>query len=264
MNDLFSFSRFGLLFRKTILERPAQLLGLLGLTLAITLLTYVTIKWMLGIGKAQVTAFTVGFIAGGSFMASSVYGYFSSNAGGTSFLMLPASHLEKWLSGVIITGILFTALFLGFFRLLDLFFVNSYHQSLDPESPAYQSLYQAIDVLNYNSITCRILFVMFANICGAMLVGSLYFNKVSFIKVALIICALVAAVFFTNWFFVSLFFKQVDMAVPFKTVFLKVGNDVGLLDLPPLTDKIIFYIMAFIFPAALWLTAYIRLTEKEI
>lgn len=264
MNDHFNLSRFGWLFKKSILERPAQMLGLLGLTLAITLLTYAIVQSMVGIGKAQVPAFTIGLIGGGSFMASAVYGYFSSNASGSSFLMLPASHLEKWLCGVLITGVLFILFYLGFYRLLDTFFVNHYHNSLDPKSPSYQAMYQAVEVFNFDSITCRSVFVMFVNIAGTMLVGSLYFNKVSFIKVALINCTLIIGLYFINLMFASLFFDHIDLAVPFKTLFLKVGDDVGLLDLPASVDKVIFIIMTFVFPAALWITAYVRLAEKEM
>lgn len=264
MNDHFNLTRFGWVFKKSILERPVQMLGLLCLTLTITILTYSILQSNVGIAKAQGVAFTIGLIGGGSFMASAVYGYFSSNASGSSFLMLPASHLEKWLCGVLITGVLFTLVYLGFYRLLDMFFVNHYHNSLDPNSPSYKKMYQSIELLNFDSSFCRITFVMFANIAGAMLVGSLYFNKVSFIKVALIICMLLITIYFVNMIIASMFFDNIDMAIPFKTLFLKVGNEVGVLGLPASVDKVVFIIMSFVFPATLWGTAYLRIVEKEM
>lgn len=264
MNDHFNLTRFGWVFRKSILERPVQMLGLLCLTLTITILTYSILQSNIGIVKAQGTAFAIGLIGGGSYMATTVFGYFFSNASGSSFLMLPASNLEKWLCGVLVTGLLFTLVYLGFYRILDMYFVNHFRNSLDPTSPSYRNMYQSVELLNFDSSFCRITFVIFANIAGAMLVGSLYFNKVSFIKVALIICILLITIYYVNMMIASMFFDNIDMAIPYKTLFLKVGNEVGVLSLPASVDKAVFIIMSSAFPAILWGLAYLRIVEKEI
>ena len=70
---------------------------------------YAFAKFTGGFEVAQNAAFLMGLIGGGCFLASFVYSHFSSNASGSSYLTLPASHFEKWLCGVIITGVLYVA-----------------------------------------------------------------------------------------------------------------------------------------------------------
>jgi hypothetical protein len=263
MNDTFNIKRFGWVLRKSILERPAQMLGLMVVTLVITLITYAIVQNMAGIAKAQVCAFVFGLLIGGSFISSLVLGYFSSNSSGTSFLMLPASHLEKWLSAVLVAGVLYVCIYLGFYRLIDILFVNSYHHKLDPNSPNYQTLYHAVEVFTFNNQISSQIFMMFANLSGAMILGSLYFNRVSYIKVALVICSVVLGTYFLNLLIANVFFDHIDLAIPFRSLFLKVGSEIGIVDLPQPLNELLSILIRYVIPAILWITAYIRLDEKE-
>ncbi|MCW3106769.1 MAG: hypothetical protein JWQ09_1275, partial [Segetibacter sp.] len=119
MNDTFNIKRFGWLFKKTLFERPAHLLGLICLTLVITLLFYAIFRYWATWDVGQNGSFIIGFIGGGTFLASFVFNYFTSNASGSSYLTLPASHFEKWLCAVLITGVIFTFTFLVFYRIID-------------------------------------------------------------------------------------------------------------------------------------------------
>jgi hypothetical protein len=145
MNDIFSFRRFAFLFKKTLLERPVQLLGLCALTLAISFLLYAITKGMLGFEEAQNLSFIVGLIGCGTFMASFVFNYFSANASGSSYLTLPASSLEKWICGVLIACLIFPTLFVVFFHFMDHAFVASYRESLDAKGPFYKQLYERLN-----------------------------------------------------------------------------------------------------------------------
>src|ERR1700712_1526783 len=105
MNDIFEIKRFGLLFKKTILERYTQLLGLTVLALAATLIIYSVILYITGgmnWNFAQNLSFVYGMIGGGCFLASVIFGYFATNASGAAYLTLPVSAFEKWLCGMII------------------------------------------------------------------------------------------------------------------------------------------------------------------
>ncbi|WP_316635955.1 hypothetical protein [uncultured Flavobacterium sp.] len=264
MNDVFDIKRFTWLLKKSVLEQPAMLIGLLAVTITITLLTYAIVQSMIGIGKAQLSAFILGFLVGGSFMASSVFGYFSSKSNGVSYLLLPASHLEKWLCGIIISGVLFVIIYLGFYRLIDVFFVNSYRNNLDHNAINYQILYNSVEIFSFNNSISRLVFATFFNISGAMLLGSLYFNKVSYIKVSLLICILIIGTYFLNLFFASFFFEHIDLAVPFRNIFLKVDKEIGIIDMPSAPANAASFAIAYLIPAALWVLAYLRLKEKEV
>ena len=105
MNDVLNLSRFGWLIRKIFLERTASVLGSMLLCFVVTFVLYGMIMLLQGIREAQNDAFLLGLTFGGALMASVVFSYFNNNATGVSFLTLPASVLEKWLSGITIIGL---------------------------------------------------------------------------------------------------------------------------------------------------------------
>ena len=259
MNDTFNFKRFGWLFKKTLLERPVQMFGLIGLTLVVSLLLYAICKNLIGFEEGQNVSFIIGLVGGGSFLASFVFNYFSSNASGSSYLTLPASHFEKWLCGVIITGIIFTFLFLVFYRIMDSTFVLLYHNSLDPKNPYYKEMYESVHTFPLDGFVAGKCYIMFLNFTGLMLIGSLYFNKAVFIKVALIVCALNIGGHFLNYFMAKTVFAEVDRALPYYCVFIPVGKDFGKVLLPGYASVAVDICFLYIIPAILWLATYIRL-----
>ncbi|HEV7620836.1 MAG TPA: hypothetical protein VGO09_03835, partial [Flavisolibacter sp.] len=144
MNDTFNLQRFGLLLKKTLLERPVQMFGFTALLLALVLILYFVSKSLIGYNAAQNLSFIWGLAGGGCFLASFVFSYFASNAIGSSYLTLPASHLEKWLCGILIAGVLYPIIFMLFYRLIDIFFVGIFHNNLDPADPFYKQKYESV------------------------------------------------------------------------------------------------------------------------
>src|SRR2546430_5190710 len=144
MNNTFNIKRFGWLFKKTLLEKPVQTFGFTGLLLALALILYLVAKSLSGFIAAQNLTFIWGLTGGSFFLASFVFGYFSSNASGSSYLTLPSSHFEKSLCGVLIAGVLYPLIFLIFYRVIDSSFVAMYHNSLDPSSPFYKQQYESV------------------------------------------------------------------------------------------------------------------------
>jgi len=263
MNNTFNIKRFGWFFKKTILERPVQLMGFVVLILALDLIVYAFTKFVSGFEAAQNASFLLGLIGGGCLLASFVYGHFSSNASGSSFLTLPVSQLEKWLCGVMITGILYVAVFLLFFRAMDLIFISIYHNGLDPKRPFYKEMYDAVQPFPLGGFVANKTYMMFLNFAGGMLVGSLYFNKAPFIKVALVACGICFGAFFLNLFIANVFFKNVDNAFPYYLVWIIVGKERGRLELPPSLLNTVGILFQYIIPFMLWTLAFLRLREKE-
>jgi len=263
MNDTFNINRFGLLLKKTLMERPSQLIGLAGLSFALSFLVYGLAIMLSGYEDAQNASFVVGLVGGGCFLASFVYGHFISNASGCSWLTLPASTFEKWLTGVVITGICYLGLFLLFFRIMDASFVAVYHRNLDPASPFYKDRYDMVNIFPYNGFVAVKSGMLFLNFAGIMLVGSLYFNKATFIKVALITCGICMGLFMLNILIAHLFIKNVQTAFPYAMVWIWVGQERAQLMLPQNTLDIINIFFQYILPVTLWGLAFLRLKEKE-
>ena len=263
MNNTFNLRRFGLLFKKTLLERPVQMFGFTSLLLALSLIAYTVAKAIMGFSPAQNLTFMWGLAGGSFFLASFVFNYFSSNAIGSSYLTLPASHFEKWLCGILIAGVLYPLIFLLFYRLMDASFVSLFHKSLDPSAPFYKQQYDSVNVFPFNGIIAWKVYPMFLFLLGSMLIGSLYFNKVNFIKVSLVLCVLFIGAFGLNWIIAKIFFGAINDAWPFSHVAIPVGKEEGSIELPERISTIFGNTLNYILPAILVVTSFIRLREKE-
>ena len=265
MNDILNLNRFCLLLKKTILERPVQIAGLMGFILCFTFVLYAASVYALDYNAAQNLSFVWGLIGGGTVLSSFVFGYFNTNAGGSAYLTLPASALEKWLCGILIAGFFFLIIFLGFFRLVDYSFVTAYHNGLDKNNPLYQRLYDQVYLYSFTTRgVVEKAIITWVNFAGAMLVGSLYFNRVAIVKVALIVCGMLGAVYGLNLLVANALFSNVDMAFPYNNVLIKVKSEVGVIALPHTAALVVDAFINYILPITLWLTAFIRLKEKEI
>lgn len=263
MNNTFNAKRFGLLFKKTLLEKPMQIFGFTGLIFLLILIVYYIMKTFVGFQAAQNLSFLWGFVGGDFILAAFVFNYFGSNASGASYLTLPVSNFEKWLGGVLIAGILYPLAFLLFYRIMDAGFVAAYHHSLDPNGPFYKIRYASVYILGFTGRLPRQCYPMFLIFSGMMLIGSLYFNKVALVKVALFICIIFFTIYGLNYLFAVLLFNNIDDAFPFQHVAILVGKEVGTVELPENVYDPIWYFINFGLPVILWGVALIRLREKE-
>jgi hypothetical protein len=263
MNNTFNIKRFGFLFKKVILERPMQTIGVIALLLTLSLILYAVARRLAGFNAAQNLTFIWGLSGGGFLLASFVFGYFSTNSSGASYLTLPASYFEKWLCGILIAGVIYPFIFLLFYHLIDISFVALYHNSLDPTSPFYKQQYEAVYPYNFNSILAWKVYTMFFFLAGAMFIGSFYFNKIAFIKTGIAVCVLCIGVFGLNWFIAKLLFGNINDAGPFDHVTIPVGKNEGSIILPSNIQNFFYYSIWYILPAVLWLLSLTRLKEKE-
>lgn len=267
MNNTFNAKRFGWLFKKILIERKMQTFGFTGLALSIVLIIYVFCKSLIGFGAAQNLTFIWGLTGGGCFLASFVFSYFSSNASGISYLTLPASHFEKWLTGMLIAVVLYPTIFLVFYRIMDASFVALYHNSLDTNSPFYKTAYASVYIFPFNGRLAGKVYNMFFIFAPTVFLGSLYFNKVSFIKVALLFCAFCFTVFALNWVIAKLLLGDINSAFPFRDVSMSVGKSIGpeegIIEMPSTVYRIYSPCIDYLVPALFFALAYIRLREKE-
>jgi hypothetical protein len=263
MNEVFSIKRFLLLFKKIIAERPTQTLGVAALLLMLSFILYVAAKKIIGFGPAQNLTFIWGLAGGGFFLSSFVFGYFNTNASGSSYLTLPASFLEKWLCGILLAGILYPLIFLLFYHIMDVAFVSAYHNSLDKTSIFYKQQYESVYSFDLNGIVAWKVYALFLQLTGVMLTGGLYFNKIPFIKTALAFCIIVLAIFGLNWLIANAFFNNVSDAGPYDHITLSVGKQTGTLILPTGLENFFHTAIAFVIPVILWFLSLLRLREKE-
>jgi hypothetical protein len=278
MSNLFNFKRFTWIFRKTILERPVQVLGIFALDFILVLLLYIFLREVLGWGPTQNMTFFWGLSFGGCYLSAALFNYFASNANGSSYLTLPCSALEKWLTAIVIVVVLYTAAFILFYKGMDAAFVSYYHQHLNPKEVNYLNKLESVQPFSLKGHVAITSFYMYGILVSSMLVGSLYFNKLSFVKTGLIICGVCSVFFVFNLGVANLFFNNVSDAFPFfrvsmnipsaevvheTSVMIRPGSDEASVLLPEPYHSIIEATIQYVLAALLCLTAYIRLREKE-
>jgi len=263
MSNTFNLNRFGLLLKKTLLEKPTQMFGFTGLIFLFILIVYYIVKTFVNFQVAQNISFLWGLVGGDFILASFVFNYFSSSASGSSYLTLPVSNFEKWLCAVLIAAVLYPLVFLVFYRIMDAGFVAAYHNSLDPNGPFYKIRYDLVYLFSFTDRIPRIAYPMFLIFSGMMLIGSLYFNKVALVKTALAVCILFFGIYGLNYLFAKFMFNNLDDAFPFQHVAILVGKEAGSVELPKGVHDPIWYFINYGFPVILWGVSFIRLREKE-
>ena len=278
MNNLFNLKRFIWIFRKTLLERPVQLLGIFVLDFVLVFLLYMFLRTVIGWGPTQNMTFFFGLSFSGCYLSAALFSYFSSNANGSSYLTLPCSALEKWLTAIVIVAVIYTASFVLFYKGMDTAFVSYYHDHLNPKEANYLNDLESVQPFNLSGHVAKTSFYMYGALVSSMLVGSLYFNKLSFVKTGLIICGICVAFFLINFSVANLFFNNVSDAFPFfrvsmnlpstekvieSSVLIRPVSDEASVILPQPYHSIVQSIIQYALAIILSITAYIRLKEKE-
>ena len=265
MNETFNLRRFGLLFKKTLSEQFLQTFGIMGISILATLVFYRPFdveKMNMGV---QMDTFTPIFSIGTGCITFFMFNYFSENAKGYNFLLLPSSFFEKWLVGFIMTA-LFFLIYLVFFRIVDTYHVNTLYNEINlPKniSDIYvQNLKRQIQILRLDDFYVhRFLYTTFIG-TGIIAVGNLYINKNAFVKICLILVGLLWTFIYLDRYIFQLFFETNSFGK-------MLGGDVALihgdrLTMPKSYKDGFDILYQLIFPSALWLIALIRLREKEI
>lgn len=263
MSTYFNIKRFALLLKKTLLEQPIQLFGLTTMTLALVLLLYIISRDIMGYSTSQSITFFLGLVGGGFFLSGSVFANFNSYSKGASYLTLPASTLEKWLSGMVIVLVLYLPVFLVFYKAMDTVLLEVYLKNLDPNSYDYKHLVEDAKPFELNSSFAIFCFKLFLNICGFMMLGSLWYNKLGIIKVAMLICGIVLLAIGFNYIIANALFDEKINAFPFLQIVVKTKDNHQTIAPPAYAQSAINVLFYGILPLSFFLISFLKLREKE-
>lgn len=258
VNQVFSLPRFGRLFSRHTAEHwssyamaAAVLAGLLALLLGIT-------AYQLGgtipVGP-QGGFFTLFMVLAGTMFTSNVFAQFGERRQATVALLLPASHLEKYLVAWLYSLPLFLLVFTGVFYLVDAAVL--YAGAGPGQQPEFFNVV-ATDGRASN------LFWTLALLHGAWLWGAIYFEKTHFIKTGFGVFVLLGALVFVNFQALKgLLGAQIRFAPPFSGAMLvENGQDYSLT--LPAAQTAWLGLVPVTLAALLWLAAYFRVTEKQL
>jgi hypothetical protein len=268
MNDIFNVRRFGLLFKKLLLEQSLQLFGVLVVAIVLTLLFYkpYNVKTLDIYPNFDIMPGIL--IISGITLTFFLFSHFSDNAKGYNFLLLPTSFFEKWLSGFLITGVLFFSIYLVFFRVWDSYCVDTFHKELLVQAEKYnpemvKNYLEKVQIQHFDSPLYKRIFAIFFMMTSGTAICSLYFNKNAFIKIPLSLLGIVSGYIFLHKTVLAAFFNTIEIQ-DIPNLGLVSFAKGGSIRLPQVYDNFIDVVFYYGLPIILWLIALIRLREKEI
>lgn len=257
MNNTFDIKRFGMLFKKHTIEQSktyalsaAVLFGVLFLLLSF--FSYVN-QGHLQSGD-QVMIFVLVMSGAGCIFGSIVFADLGDRSKAIPALMLPASHFEKYLVGLIYSYFIFMAVFVAAFFVAASIVVYIGHHDIKDD--------QLINLFETDSKQF-VAYVMFTMFHAFIFWGAIYFKKLHFIKTAIVFFLCLGALTLLNQFtLTTLFQRDVNSGMPFERVNVKDGDNYFSIFS---SDEMVPYSKAvFVFVVLLfWTTTYFRLKEKE-
>jgi lysylphosphatidylglycerol synthetase-like protein (DUF2156 family) len=258
MNNTFNLKRFGWYFKKHTIEHGKTYLltllvtaGIVFLVLAIPVFIAhgpVTIDWQFRI------LLTVLWL-GGSIFTSTVFADLGDSKKAILPLMLPVSHLEKFLVAWLYTFPIFLLVSTGTFYFVDAIILSMSHPTDGPD--------KMLNLLN-DGTPASLAIILFTLLHMLTFWGAIYFNKLHFIKTGCAFFIVAFAVCVFNYGFLSLISGgQLITRAPIFQTSVIIKNISYTLHISPniLVECWIIFALAVIL---LWLSAFYKLKEKQV
>jgi hypothetical protein len=199
--------------------------------------------------------FTLLLLAGGCIFASTVFAQFGERRRATVALLLPASHLEKYLVAWLYSLPLFLLAFIPMFYLADAAVV--YAAAAPGQTPELLNIFAS-----RQGMTNVLWFLLMLN--AAWLCGAIYFEKGHFIKTGFAVFVVMGVLSALNHQVLkALIGADVRIAPPFTSVMMIQNQQFYKIGLPEAQGHWLAWVPLGL-TTLLWLASYFRLTEKQI
>lgn len=270
MNNTFNFNRFSLLIKRQWVENKKLFLMASGILLGLGSVFYLLLSnWKIGTidNGVQEGTFMVGIFIGGTLFTNYIFKDFADKNNSTSFLLTPASHFEKLLSGSFYSLIIFPLVFMALFFLMDYFFItmaNTIHQDLSVAKNLEIQEWEK-NISHFNRLSQRPN-VFFGSILGGwfitqafMVLGTITFSRWAYIKTGFVGFAIMLVVgIISNYVFDGMISGLAEQVESNNILYPKVMPTVEIL------RDITIFILKYIFTPLLLLIAYFKLKEKQV
>ncbi len=186
MDNIFSFSRLGLLIKKQWYDNSRlyilSALALIGLLILIFTIWWLVNKYDYRFTEASTNIiFLIVLFVSGLVFASTTFAMLGDKAKGIYWLGVPATTLEKLVCGFFYSCVVFIALYIASFWLIK--HITFLLIELNPQNELIRT--SENDIFE-RVVTPNLLYTFFA-LQALFMLGSVYFEKFSFIKTVLII-----------------------------------------------------------------------------
>jgi hypothetical protein len=263
MSQIFSFKRFGMLFKKHTIENyksyAMMLFVLVGImTIVIGLTNYKAFRPM--DMKLQISFFIGFFIAAGTIFTSNIFNNLGDKRKTIASLTLPASSFEKFLVGWVYSFVFFQIVFIGIYYAIVCTVIRLGHW------PAGTAPILDVFSTEYKFYT---VFVAYAFLHGIVIYGAIFFKKMHFIKTAFSLFIILMAIWFANnWILQLMTGQPISHNPPFTGMSFTYNvtaksSEYANIDVAPYPFNwvlALFTVLGVLF----WVAAYYRLKEKKV
>jgi hypothetical protein len=277
MQKSFSLQRCALLIAKHWAENKKRYLLSFAAYISLVFVWFVFVmmtdgKDPMAEGLQRITFYFSALVVG-PFYASQFFRELGSKSKGTSYLMVPASSLEKVICSLVYAIIFFPLALLAAFYIVDVIAVmiaNSSHSGYNAVTDQQGNVLKAkvVNLFGFEHRQERQALYYgilgFFGIQSAALLGSIYFSQYSYIKTAI---ALTLLFLFIAWFME----KVVSGILPSGNFYddmtkysVNEGGQFKLVQLPSWVGNVLEIGLLYGATLTLWTVSYFRLKEKEV
>ncbi|NOQ71545.1 MAG: hypothetical protein GQ574_06065 [Crocinitomix sp.] len=262
MYDIFSLKRFSLSLRRLFVEKGIKMIGSILIILFVMVL-FMNINFAPGFySEIRMFFLVLALMFGPVLYMSVVANEFTNHSKGISYLLMPNSTFEKWLTNNVIVIAIFYIVFGLLFRLVDLWMIGRLNANFGLAEGKVTPVEFASDIFVISGL-------IGTAISLGILLGSHYFKKNSMIISLLLMFGLFMFAFFLDYIFANMLFDGQVLfgdSAPFGPVSVTdPSSAVGHyhLDIPITARQLITYTFVPII-AGLSLTYFVRLKEKQL
>ncbi|MFL5747698.1 MAG: hypothetical protein ACJ751_23680 [Niastella sp.] len=257
MNKTFNAKRFGRLFIKHSTEHyksyGLSLFALIGVMLLGGGFLVYLVRARLNIND-QWVLFTMILLLAGTIFTSVIFADLGDKKKAIPWLLLPASHFEKFLVAWIYSFVVFIIIYTLSFYLVALFVLNI--EPLEGSSP---------EMFNIFSNQALQIYMVYAFLHGVAIYGAIYFEKLHFIKTAFVFFISLGILILMNKMMLdTMLGRNVEAAPPFGSLRFTEKGQVNEIMLSINQNGISIDYLVAVLAVFFWVAAYFRLKEKQV
>jgi hypothetical protein len=258
MNTTFSFNRIGLLIKRYFAENKHRELSFWGSVIVVFMIMH------------QPTSIEIFFYISGFIFAARMFKIFSYTPGGMHYLLIPATHLEKLVTGILLSTVYFFIMLIITYSVGSILGTTLGNTIFGTNNPISLNLLQIDSISEVWGYKVKLMgnnvdihngilsiFFNFALIQSVFILGSVYFKKnaigrtfLTVIFFTILIGLLEVLIFRLTFGQLSLVGQSFNMSISGDNLFPGFEQ----------AGKIVKYVIIPFF----WVVAYFRLTEKQV
>jgi hypothetical protein len=275
MNSYFDLNRWLLYIGKHWNENKKRYLMSLGAIGGLLVLWY---SFVIIVDKSnpllmqmQAVTYFVGLFLTGCLFASLQFSDLGDGPKGISYLLLPVSLLEKLLTALLFSVILYFICYTAVYYIVDFIMVKvsnslmltryeetkSGHYAPQEIVNVFVSPFSSVNLFFYMLLT-------YFSIQSIFMLGSVYFAKHSYIKTLVWGLIVFLVLVFWEHKIVESFMPHGSFFKPFVKYRVFENGKELMIRLPEWFSSILLFLMMYTLPPMLWIVTYFRLKEKEV